>query len=93
MSYKKIDLLKALNDIQYQPSRFINMASKGFILFSNKMKPLVYLDMREIHMILKTTNDTKSILKKRINESTENAILDMWDELLAKERSKYDTKQ
>lgn len=69
------------------------MTSKGFILFSNKMRPTVYQEMKEIHTTLKSKFDTKSILKKRINESTTNAVLDMWDELTEKERDNYEIRE
>lgn len=69
------------------------MTSKGFILFSNKMRPLLYQEMKEIHTILKSNSDTKLVLKKRINESTTNAVLDMWDELTEKERMSYEIRK
>lgn len=46
------------------------MSSRGFIVFSNKMKPGVYAEMKQLHSILKVASDTKAMLKQRINEST-----------------------
>lgn len=65
------------------------MSSRGFIAFSNKMKPSVYAEMKQLHSILKVASDTKATLKQRINESTINALMDMWDELSIKEQNMY----
>ena len=68
------------------------MSSHGFIAFSKKMKPCVYAEMKQLHSILKVASDTKAMLKQRINDSTSNALMDMWDELSSKERNMYEQK-